>query len=449
MKTRSNTKAHKPDANMDRLRTVVRRLEQKQKDKVIQNEDFRGIMTPVEQFLRRHPRVCYGGTAINALLPKRDQFYDFTKELPDYDFYSTRAIEDVKQLARVYHRKGYVEVEAKAGVHHGTYKLFVNFVPVADITQMDPRVFRKVKRHAIERDGILYAPPALLQMGMYLELSRPMGDVSRWEKVYQRLRLLNKAYPIRGTTCTTTTQPSFRTRIGRQTVPTWESQLFEAIRKLKCVFFGTTVIDQIERETKLERPVFRQFELLCKNHESCARRLCEKLSAYGCTYVSFPAQDELLPPRCEIRRNRRTIATVYEPMACHAYVRVKLGQTMIQVATIETMMSLFLAFLFTKCKSSCSHRILCLCEYLMRVRAKHPASGRGVTRVFAEDCYGKQKTLTDMRAEKTAKYRELRGKRERSKEFESWFLKYNPYEVKMEGRFQRKGKGKGKQKVTK
>lgn len=439
MKTRASAKTSETNKNVNRLRTVVRRLEQKQKEKTIQNEDLRGIMIPVEQFLRRYRRVCYGGTAINALLPKREQFYDFTKELPDYDFYSTRAIEDVKKLANIYHKKRYVEVEAKSGVHHGTYKLFVNFVPVADITQMDPRVFRKVKGKAIERDGILYAPPPLLQMGMYLELSRPMGDVGRWEKVYQRLRLLNKSYPIKGTECTTQT---FGKRVLRK-IPTWESKLFEAIQERKCVFFGTTVLDQIERETKLDRPMFRQFELLCKNHELCAKRLCNKLASFGCTYVSFPAQDELLPPRCEIKRNGRTVATLYEPLACHAYVRVKLGRSMIQVATIETMMSLFLAFLFTKCKSSCSHRILCLCEYLMRVRTKHPASGRGVTRVFAEDCYGKQKTLTDMRAEKTAKYRELRGKRSRSKEFESWFLRYNPYEASMETRFKRAKKKKG------
>jgi hypothetical protein len=33
-------------------------------------------------------------------------------------------------------------------------------------------------------------------MSIYLELSRPRGDVSRWKKVYSRLLLLNKHYPI-------------------------------------------------------------------------------------------------------------------------------------------------------------------------------------------------------------------------------------------------------------
>ena len=33
-------------------------------------------------------------------------------------------------------------------------------------------------------------------MSMYLELSRPDGDVSRWEKILKRLILLNKHYPL-------------------------------------------------------------------------------------------------------------------------------------------------------------------------------------------------------------------------------------------------------------
>ena len=38
-------------------------------------------------------------------------------------------------------------------------------------------------------------------MLMYLELSRPNGDVGRWEKVLKRLTLLNKHYPLRGKSC--------------------------------------------------------------------------------------------------------------------------------------------------------------------------------------------------------------------------------------------------------
>jgi hypothetical protein len=36
---------------------------------------------------------------------------------------------------------------------------------------------------------------------MYLELSRPAGDVSRWEKVFKRLNLLNTHYPFVDSKC--------------------------------------------------------------------------------------------------------------------------------------------------------------------------------------------------------------------------------------------------------
>ena len=38
-------------------------------------------------------------------------------------------------------------------------------------------------------------------MAMYLELSRPKGDVSRWEKVLKRLTLLNKNFPMKNPRC--------------------------------------------------------------------------------------------------------------------------------------------------------------------------------------------------------------------------------------------------------
>jgi len=53
-----------------------------------------------------------------------------------------------------------------------------------------------MSKEAIKINGILYSPPNFLRMNMYLELSRPEGDVSRWEKIFKRLTLLNKHYPF-------------------------------------------------------------------------------------------------------------------------------------------------------------------------------------------------------------------------------------------------------------
>ena len=49
--------------------------------------ELKTIIDIVESFLKTKKNICYGGTAINNILPKQDQFYDRNIEIPDYDFF--------------------------------------------------------------------------------------------------------------------------------------------------------------------------------------------------------------------------------------------------------------------------------------------------------------------------------------------------------------------------
>ena len=150
----------------------------------------------VERFLRKSKRVCYGGQAINSLLPKKHQFYDERYNVPDYDFFSPDVDGDVKAITDELESQGFTDVKKKVGIHDGTYKIYVNFVPVADCTEMEQRLFDILLKRAIAVGGILYADPDFLRMLMYLELSRPRGQLDRWRKVYERLSLLNHEFPV-------------------------------------------------------------------------------------------------------------------------------------------------------------------------------------------------------------------------------------------------------------
>jgi hypothetical protein len=183
------------------LRSAVDKIDKKKGKELINNPEVDKIIKIVEDFLKKKKLVCYGGTAINNILPKELQFYDKSIELPDYDFFSPTPLKHAKQLADIYYSMGFTEVEAKAGMHVGTFKVFVNYIPVADITYLVPELFKVLKKKAIEVDKILYSSPNYLRMLMYYELSRPAGDVSRWEKVLKRLTLLNKHYPLSGQNC--------------------------------------------------------------------------------------------------------------------------------------------------------------------------------------------------------------------------------------------------------
>ena len=131
------------------LRHAVDETEDIKKKNIANNEDVSKMIEILEKFLIRKKLICYGGTAINNILPKSAQFYNKEIEIPDYDFYSPNALDDAKELADIYYKAGYAEVEAKSGVHYGTFKVFVNFIPMADITYLHPDLFKTIKSEAI------------------------------------------------------------------------------------------------------------------------------------------------------------------------------------------------------------------------------------------------------------------------------------------------------------
>ena len=189
------------DRELEILRDALDKNQTKIRRKIVKDKDIKKIIRIVEHFLISTKRICYGGTAINNILPIEDQFYDSEIEIPDYDFFSPEALKDAKKLADIYLQHGFEEVTASAGMHPGTFKVFVNFIPVADITQLVPELFKNLQRDALIINQIYYSPPNFLRMLAYLELSRPLGDTSRWEKVLKRINLLNKNYPLKGLDC--------------------------------------------------------------------------------------------------------------------------------------------------------------------------------------------------------------------------------------------------------
>ena len=55
------------------------------------------IIRTVEKFIKDNNLICYGGIAINNILPEEAQFYDKEAEIPDYDFFSSTAFDDAKE----------------------------------------------------------------------------------------------------------------------------------------------------------------------------------------------------------------------------------------------------------------------------------------------------------------------------------------------------------------
>ena len=397
------------------------------------NAEVKKIISILEDFLRKKKLVCYGGTAINNILPKEDQFYNTDIEIPDYDFYSNNALEDAKELADIYYKNGYIEIEAKAGVHLGTYKVFVNFIPIADITQMHQDIFKILRKDSIKIKGIHYAPPNFLRMNMYLELSRPRGDVSRWEKVYERLSLLNKHYPMIVNNEKCNKIDFERTKSEEDDV---NERLYLDVRdiliEMGAVFFGGYAVSLYSKyDTIQDKYQFADFDVFMENIEKAAEDVKSHLNymdEYTKKYksikiVKHEGVHEIIPDSIEIIVNNKSVVNIYSTLACHNYNTVTIQKQKIKVATIYTIMNLYLAFIYANEPRYNKEKLLCMAKYLFDIEKTHKLDNSGILNKFNVDCLGQQLTLADIRAEKAAKYKELTRD---TLEYEKWFLKYIP-----------------------
>ena len=422
------------ERSLEILKNSQKEIEKNQGEKLVSNPTIQEIISIVEQFLKRKKLICYGGTAINNVLPEKDQFYDLKREIPDYDFFSPNSLDDAKELADIFYKKGFNDVEAKSGMHTGTYKVFVNFIGVADITFIEPELFKSLMREAVERNGILYTPINFLRMSMYLELSRPDGDVSRWEKVYKRLLLFNKNFPLKGDNCLKKAKglaPSKK-----------EEEIFEIVRdeaiSEKLVFFGGYACALFSEHLKKdERAILYSavpsFDLLSENAKKSAHKLKDKLDKTGhfSRVIVEEKEDfgEHVSEHYEIVVDGRTVAFIYEPSpgACHNYNVIRIQGKDVNIATTDTILSFYLLFLYINRPYYDRDRLLCMSQYIYDLQYDNLTNNDGMFKRFSKPCIGKQVTLKDIKDVKSHMFNKLKNKKG-TREYDEWFLNYNPIE---------------------
>lgn len=384
------------------------------------NPDIRKMIDIVEDFLRTNRVMCYGGTAINNLLPKEDQFYDPTTNVPDYDFFSETPQLHAMLLADKYSAKGYTNIEVKPGVHLQTFKVFVDYTGIADITYLEKPIFEKLWDEDYEEDDIHYVSPNFLRMSMYLELSRPRGDVSRWTKVYRRLQLLNKNYPV-GCPTSPTKKIITETYLSNE----MRSEVEAALIKENVILLGidAVLMHLKDKSNKWSLPLDllvptedfdKVLDIFVKLFEKQGTIALDEYSAYA----------ELLPKHVDIKDKTTgtLLVRVFETMACHSYHELKDG---LRIASIPTLLQFFFAFLYADAhflEGYDENRIICTAQRLVEVA--HEAKGARRFQILTPlDCLGQQETLFGMR-EHASKLRNTLSKE--SPEFMRFFFTYQP-----------------------
>jgi hypothetical protein len=316
------------------------------------------ILKVVKQFIQKNRVLCYGGTAINNLLPEVDRFYDPSYDIPDYDFYSETPQIHAMRLADEFDSLGFKNIQVKPGSHLLTFKVFVEFTGVADITYLEPPIFKALWEENVTSGGIHYVTPNFLRMSMYLELSRPKGDVSRWSKVYKRLMLLNKSYSV-GCKKETIHRNESITDKHREDV--------ENILRTKQVILLGLHASKLHAKSKTNIWEIPIDVLVTPEHYMTYTDLFADVFGDKVKIVEHPAYAELLPKHADIieRETGFLLVRVFETMACHSFHELKNG---IRVASIPTLLQFFFAFVYADAhflEGFDQNRIICIAQRLV------------------------------------------------------------------------------------
>lgn len=408
---------------LDALKGAMEEAQERIDFEQANNPEILFALRLVERFLREKKRICYGGTAINALLPKKLKFYDEQSDLPDYDFFTPEPENDIKELVSELKKSGFTDVVQRIGMHAGTFKILVNFVPIADITHLDTDLYKKIYKRSIVKDGVHYCDPDFLRMGMYLELSRPRGEVNRWEKVFERLTLLNAAFPPKP--C----KKSLQEITGRVNIPlVLRNKLLQFIVDKNRILLGAEVValyDWVLSKRYRTKPSIQWF--LHKSgmmvfYSSEAIRdgldLKKELGEEIIEMKTLRSKQEFIPERVVLSYKTVPLVMIIQETACHSYNTIPLREGRnLRIGTLETLITLYLSLeLFTEWSSQegekryLKYSLHCLTQKLVEMGMAFLKLGEtSPFPSFSIDCSGYQKGYATLLREKFVRIKKTKN----------------------------------------
>ena len=217
-----------------------------------------------------------------------------------------------------------------------------------------------------------------------------------------------------------------------------EENIFETLKNTLInqgvVFFGgfanTLYSHYMPKNLRKKLENIADFDVLSNKPEVTSEVVKERLNDIGVKNVKIVKHDavgEIVPEHYEIKVGKDSVLFIYKPIGCHSYNVLFLKGKKVKVATIDTMLSLYLAFLYSDRPyyNQFIDRILCMSKFLFDVQQKNRLSQTGLLKRFSITCYGHQESLEEIKSKKALKYKELKNSKNK-KLFDEYFLSYKP-----------------------
>ena len=384
------------------LKTQVDLAENAFDRKKAKNPLVRAAIKLVEKFLKKTGRICYGGQAINVHLPKELQFYDMTKEVPDYDVYTPNIKKDIRTIIEILRKEGFNNVSEREGMHEGTVKISFDYNDVLDLTHMDADIYSVLHERSKVIKGIHYADANFLRSNMYKELAQPEGEIDRWEKVYTRLVLLNEAVPSEK--C----EEENNKTLSSSTIPKQKYlEILNFIINNRRVLAGAWIEKIYKKKTKNYSWILKPSTIPLIFYSPTMENDMEHLKTIVGSNIRIEfleAHGDIVPACMCIYLDDTLIAIIVDEDACYSYNKISLqdGERELLITSLDTTIRLFYQLsLLRGFPPIAEVSIHCVAQNLVDISMKiRNGAIQSAFPLFSIECSGHQSTRSSLLRQK-------------------------------------------------
>lgn len=386
------------DKQLDKIQKIA-----DQKDleiKEIQYDKYKHLYDIAFRFLRQERVLLYGGLAINDLMPNDLRFYP-VKNLPDIDIFTVNSKKLSQRLVAEYKRLGFDVVSVGEALHENTYKIFVEGMQIADVTDISESVYRRLARGKVKSTyGVYIVNPLYLQMSLHAQMSQPF-DAHRWMKVYKRLTSFYKAYPP--SKCNHSINKEFKVHHPANHI---EQTIIKAVKKWvidnNAMSFGGSELQKILFEGNdhgtLTWEKSTMFDVMVSNdvYES-AKQIVATLANKSIGISRVYSGDAVIPQHVFLTYKKKRIIGLYKSDTCKSFVTYQ-G---VNVASFHTMCSMYMSLMFSPYKHHSKKHIQCIINMLggiqLKIFSNAQHTHKKILNQFVLECYGSYESMATMK----------------------------------------------------
>jgi len=216
---------------------------------------------------------------------------------------------------------------------------------------------------------------------MYQELARPMGDISRWNKIFQRLTLLNKHHPFLIRHCNVKPTEQFPSKLVKD--------VNRRLKEYVCLGDYAMYYWQELFPSKFQ---YEQQDVIYILSETI-EEIWKKLKGLEVRYTYY---ENKLIKLYEVHVENYPMLYVILSDSCLNYNLYK-GR---KIATYDTTLYLYYVLSLIRVNHLSKQKILSYCYLLLQIKEEHPLMHR-----FHMPCYGTQITMEEIRQKRELLYK--------------------------------------------